>query len=70
MRETRIVDRSDAIIAINEAKFYARTKLGDAPSFQSGFIEGLEIAIEILRAIRPVEPEQAVDKRPIETRST
>ena len=70
MRENRIVDRADAIIALNEAKFYAKGQLKDAPNFQSGFIEGLEVAIEILRAISPVEPEQAVDKRPIETRST
>lgn len=65
-REPRVKTREDVIIALHEAKGIAERTLKDAPAFKQGFVEAMDVAIDIVRAFDGMS--RAVDDRPVEIR--
>jgi hypothetical protein len=65
-REPRAKTREDVIIALHEARGIAERTLREAPEFKRGFIEAMEVAIDIVRAFDGIS--RAVDDRPLEIR--
>jgi hypothetical protein len=65
-REPRVKTREDVIIALHEAKGIAERTLKDAPEFKRGFVEAMEVAIDIVRAFDGMS--RAVDDRHVEIR--
>jgi hypothetical protein len=65
-REPRVKTREDVIIALHEARTIAERTLKDAPAFKQGFIEAMDVAIDIVRAFDGMN--RAVDDRPVEIR--
>ena len=65
-REPRAKTREDVIIALHEARGIAERTLKEAPEFKRGFIEAMEVAIDIVRAFDGMS--RAVDDRNVEIR--
>jgi hypothetical protein len=65
-REPRPKTREDVIIALHEARGIAERTLKEAPEFKRGFVEAMEVAIDIVRAFDGIS--RAVDDRPLEIR--
>ena len=65
-REPRPKTREDVIIALHEARGIAERTLKEAPEFKRGFVEAMEVAIDIVRAFDGIS--RAVDDRPSEIR--
>lgn len=65
-REPRPKTREDVIIALHEARGVAERTINDAPAFKRGFIEAMDVAIDIVRAFDGLN--RAVDDRPLEIR--
>lgn len=66
-RGSRPTSREEVILALGEARRIAELTVADAPEFKRGFVEGIEVAIEILRAFDGLS--RAVDDRPVERRA-
>lgn len=65
-REPRPASREDVILALHDAKVIAERTLEDAPEFKRGFIQAMDVAIDIVRAFDGIR--RAVDDRPLEIR--
>jgi hypothetical protein len=65
-REPRAKTREDVIIALHEARGIAERTLRDAPEFKRGFVEAMDVAIDIVRAFDGLN--RAIDDRPLERR--
>jgi hypothetical protein len=65
-RDPRPKTREDVIIALHEARVIAERTLRDAPEFKRGFIEAMDVAIDIVRAFDGLN--RAVDDRHVEIR--
>lgn len=65
-RSTRIKTREDVIVALYEARMIAERTLRDAPEFTRGFVEAMDVAIDVVRAFDGLN--RAIDERPVERR--
>jgi len=66
-RSSRPTSREEIILTLYEARRLAETTVADAPEYKRGFMEGIEVAIEILRAYDGLS--RAIDDRPVERRA-
>jgi hypothetical protein len=62
-----IQDRTELILALYEARRMAEKNLSDAPEYLRGLTEGLNLAIEIVRAIDSLS--RTTDFRKVERRA-
>lgn len=61
-----IQDRTELILALYEARHMAEKNLSEAPEYLRGFTDGINIAIEIVRALDSLS--RATDFRKVERR--
>jgi hypothetical protein len=67
-RNSRVLDpRTELVLALSEARRLGEKTLSEAPEFLRGYVEGMTVAIEIVRALDP-GPTLAIDRRRTEIR--
>jgi hypothetical protein len=67
-RNSRVLDpRTELVLALSEARRLGEKTLSEAPEFLRGYVEGMTVAIEIVRAL-DAGPTLAIDRRRTEIR--